>query len=127
MATAGRKTKLTPEIIKLVCGYIENGATYKRACQLSSIGERTFHRWKTKGMEAKRGVYWQFWQLVLVSEEKYIQFHLQNINKAAKVDWRASAWALKRKRPDEFGDMVDVNHSGQINVFKVIKPEDIDD
>jgi hypothetical protein len=96
-----RKPKLTPELIKEFCSYVANGLTNKDACMLCDIDESTFYGWINK--EARGGLYVELIKSIKKAEGKFKAFHLQNVTKAGKTSWQASAWMLERKFKREFG------------------------
>ena len=56
----GRKPSLTPAIAKEICDAVRTGASYRTAVAVAGIHPSTFHRWRERGRNAKRGVYREF-------------------------------------------------------------------
>lgn len=115
-----RPTKLTPELQAEICGYIENGNTFTRACALSGISEPSFYLWKSLGEKdidsGKETEYSEFLEAIKRAEEKFKAWNIQQIMNAGKQSnhWQACAWLLERKYPGEFGRKERVEHSGTI-------------
>jgi hypothetical protein len=108
---AGRKSKLTPEVIRELAEAIEAGMPYEAACEYAEISYRSFHDWINGRFPAS------------VSEEHRSLF-LQSIKGAAAeaayqalgviqaagsgelppgADWKSAAWFLERRYPEHFG------------------------
>ena len=95
---------MTEELQAKICGYIEKGNTFHRACTLTNISDSVFFKWRAHGEKAKSGKYFQFFHVVKKAEEKFKAWNIQQIMSAAKKgNWQAAAWLLERKYPDEFG------------------------
>jgi len=105
----GRKTKLTKKLQKEVCGYIENGSSFKDACLLVNIDYSTFFTWRKDGnADIKNGESTpkaEFSKAVKKAEATFKIYHVQKITQASQQTnhWQASAWLLERKYPDEYG------------------------
>ncbi len=110
MAKRGRKSKLTPELQERICNYIENGYTIEQACALAGINVATYYNWKKWGRQAKSGKFFEFFKAAETSEKVAEAKFLSTILKAAvgddekgiKSDWRAAAWYLERKNPEQW-------------------------
>jgi len=110
MAKRGRKTKLTPELQERICKYIENGYTIEQSCALAGINVATYYNWKKWGRQAKSGKFFEFFKAAETSEKVAEAKFLSTILKAAvgdpekkvKGDWKAAAWYLERKNPQQF-------------------------
>ncbi len=61
---AGRKTKLTRDLIDEIVQYIRGGAYAWIAAAAVGIHISTFHRWMKRGEEATRGIYREFFDAV---------------------------------------------------------------
>jgi transposase len=96
-----RKPKLTPELIKEFCTCISNGLTNKDACMICDISEVTLYDWINKAENG--GLYAELTKSMKKAEAQFKAFHLQNVTKAGKTSWQASAWMLERKFKREFG------------------------
>lgn len=63
-------------------------------------------------------VYTRFAQEVEFAEAEGFNYHLENVRRAGEEDWRASAWYLERRDPDNYAKRdrlsVDNQHSGSI-------------
>jgi len=105
MSNAGRKPKISSELIDRICGYVANGAFFRGALALCGVGSSTAYDWLKKGREEKRQgtLYAEFVQAKAIAEARFEQFHIQNINVQSKNSWQASAWMLERKFPERYG------------------------
>lgn len=93
------KHKLTPELAVEALGLVENGATNADVCSYLGVAETTFYRWlKIPKTDAER----QLCEGLKRAETKRKLWHLQRINRAAENDWKASAWYLERRYPNEY-------------------------
>jgi hypothetical protein len=95
--TAGRKTKLTPELQATFCQGIKLGMTNRLACGYAGIRESTFYRWL---QEAEQGHEKQkeFKEAVKAAEATGAAHSLAVIHRAAEEgSWQASAWLLERR------------------------------
>ena len=110
MAKRGRKTKLTPETQEKICKYIKTGYTIEQSCALTGIGVSTYYAWKEKGKTAKRGKFREFLEAVKnaekIAEAKYLAIITRaavgDPEKKVKGDWKAAAWYLERRNPQQF-------------------------
>lgn len=109
-----RKSKISKELIDEFLTYKENGISDKDACDMCGIAHSTFYRWldeaetEINGNDPKRPVA----DLALKKDLRaglkkakasFKAYHIQNITKASKKTWQASAWILERMYPEEFG------------------------
>ena len=121
MTSAGRPSKLTPEVIQTLTSAIGLGASYVDACDAARIDYSTFAMWMQKGREGKRGEYVDFLEAIRAEEAAATLRHLAVINNAAaKGDWKASLEWLKRRRRGEWGDNVDVTSGGNALTVQII-------
>lgn len=78
--------------------------TIRNACDLSAIGETTFHRWMQKGENAPEGSpLREFRGRIKRAMAEAQHRNVLIIQKAAATNWQAAAWFLERTRPDEWG------------------------
>ena len=100
-AMAGRKIKLTEEIIHRFVTAIKLGCPIKDACGCAGIAESTYYRWMeladTTRKDAHR--FSEFRERVKIAEGEATQNWLAIIEKAARDgSWQAAAWKLERRR-----------------------------
>lgn len=90
-----RPTKLTKATIELVCEAIELGATYELAAKYAGISYQTFNEWhKSKPV---------FSEALERAEGRAALKWLSKIEQQAQDDWRAAAWKLERRYPQQYG------------------------
>jgi len=105
----GRPTKLTTEVQERLGQAIRMGLTHKEAAAYAGIGERTFYDW----MRDKA----HFAQFINAREGEGQATLLALIQRAAKEDWRAAAWILEHRWPEEWAkSRIDIHHSGSLDV-----------
>jgi hypothetical protein len=101
--TQGRKTKLTPEMKEHIKRRLELGLNYKDICMSVGISEETFHTWrKTKP---------EFSELVDKANAKVKEMSLASIRRGEVKDWRAAAWRLERRWPEEYREKKEIEVS----------------
>lgn len=112
-----RRTKLTPDRQEVICQNVRLGLPYKTAALLAGICERTFYYWKRRGaLERERleekGArsrqreipFLEFLQSLELANAKAQLVLVARIQQAATDGhWRAAAWLLERRYPDEWG------------------------
>ena len=101
----GRKSRLKEgEMLHRLCRALEDGNTYENACTMAGIGRTTFYRWmsKAKGPPLNQQ-FRDFRDMVkragAIAEHRNVVL----IQKAAANDWRAAAWWLERRNPEQYG------------------------
>lgn len=124
----GRPSKFTPEIRKALIDAITAGLTYTHACQIVGIDYVTFTNWRNKGEqldEEDEEGFFDFFNALTRAETKASTAMMAHIRAAAQgdkknginPDWRAAAWWLERRYPDEYGKQkLDINHSGKVSL-----------
>ena len=98
-----RPTKLTKALQESLIEGLSIGLTHKLAAQRAGVGESTFYQWMAKGKEARSGQYREFADEVMRAEATGASRLLGQITIQASADWRAAAWILERRHPDDYG------------------------
>ena len=93
MAKVGRKSLYSEQIVDEITKIIAIGASDKTAYEYVGISERTFYRW----MEEKK----QFGQAISRARAKGKLGLHQRVVTASSEDWRAGAWLLSHRWPEE--------------------------
>lgn len=107
MARAGRKARVADKsVVREICGMISMGMTNKAAIE-GLMDESTYYLSMNKGKEDIEAgidsIYASFYRDIKAAEKGYRMNHLRNIKSASEEDWKASAWLLERRFPDEYG------------------------
>ena len=131
MATKGRPTKLTPKKREIIIEAVERGNYIETAAALAGVSEATVYNWRNRGKRELERLEKYPDAEISKTERPFLEFleaytralavaedlDVQNINKAAKDDWRASAWKLERRNPKKWGkkERLDANlqHTGK--------------
>ena len=108
------KSKLTPEAQKKICDLVERGNYAKTAALASGITEATFYNWMARGKEAKRGIYFEFFESIKRAEAESEKKYLSVIQDAADSGtWQAAAWYLERRNHKEWGRKTQTEVTGK--------------
>ena len=99
----GRKSKLVPDVTTKFLQAIEVGATIEAACQYAGIGTSTYYLWVDEAAAHPNGKHAEFIDAVDLAMGKTQVRWLAQIEQAGKIDWRAIAWKLERRFPEQFG------------------------
>lgn len=109
-----RPTKLNEETTNAIIRALSIGATYKDAAQAAGIRYETFNNWMKAGEEAKRGQFYDFYELVRRTEAQTRNNFVSVIAEAARSgDWRAAVEYLKRRDRENWGDNVDLTSKNE--------------
>jgi len=100
----GRPLKYTAERAQKVIQAIQMGASYKLAAAFASISEDTLSRWRARSAD--------FADTLARAEGSAAVKWLAIIDHAADADWRAAAWKLERRYPQDYGRTVQ-EHQGR--------------
>ena len=108
MAKAGRKLKLTEELISKLYKIIEAGNYAIHACQAVGISNTSYYDWLKQGeldsSNSEETIFSSFFDAIKQAEGKAIVFHMDCIHKAGgEGNWQASMTWLERRFPDLFG------------------------
>lgn len=110
----GRSIKLSKEVVDEILTYKENGLSDADVCDMVGISTNTFYKWLKEAdtgvnvdnparpvpmLELKR----ELRDGLKRAQTAFKAYHIQNITKAARKSWQASAWMLERMYPKEFG------------------------
>lgn len=99
----GRPCLLSKECEAKLLGAIETGMPLKYAAQYAGICYETMNRWRIRGeLENAPPEFRHFCQAVRQSQAIAMHKLVSRINKASDTDWRAAAWMLERRHPEEF-------------------------
>lgn len=96
---AGRDSKLTPAVQKIMTDAIEVGAYKETACTLAGITFQTVQNWLERGRKEKSGPYFEFFEALTRAEAKNELDRLQ--------EWRAFM-------KDEFGVVEEYDKDGKL-------------
>ena len=94
----GHPTKYTPATVAKIVQAIENGLPQKHAAGLANVDPSTLSNWLNRS---------EFRNLIESARSRFAARHVSNIADIAvdRSDWKASAWLLKKRLPDEFGEV----------------------
>lgn len=114
---AGRKSKLTQELIKEATSLLRAGNYAKTVCDYLGIHESTWYKWLQEGEAAKSGLKRELFESVKRAESTAEIRNVNIIQKAAEEDWRAAMTYLERKFPYRWGRKermeAEIQHSGK--------------
>ena len=111
---AGRKTKLTTEVIGNIANWLKLGYYQEDAAVMAGIGESTFYKWMKEARALEEGekepetpndeLLIELIEAVKKSRAESEGAHIRNIRRAADNGvWQASAWFLERSHPKKWG------------------------
>ena len=126
----GRPPKLTPDVLKTICSYIEKGAHFEIAAAAAGVDKFTFYAWLRKGADERArqtfdgparlrkplrksyALYLEFHQAMLKAAAVWETRDLAVIEEAAQGgDWKAAAWRLERAAARRWNKQLSVDVS----------------
>lgn len=113
-------TKFTEKKGTEIVGAVRAGAAYFRAAESQGISRRTLHRWLAKGeadhRDGRRTKLAAFWQEFKKANSEVVAKVEKNLVLASESDWRAGAWFLTKRAPENYSDQP--NYEKQIEEMK---------
>ena len=99
---------MTPEVHETIIDSVKAGMTYRLACVRVDIDESTLYRWLTAGETQVRGQFCEFRKDFMRAIADSAEVLLNQIRVKAPTDWRAAAFMLERRFPDDYGRRTEV-------------------
>lgn len=132
----GRPSKLTDETVKKLMEAIIDGNTYEAACNYAGISYSVFADWVRKGEEytkmlegGQKGIRWEFInflkELNRAKAEAEVNL-VKKIKEAGDKDWRANAFLLERRNPEQWAKKVFLNEESNREIKIIFEDEDAD-
>lgn len=90
----GAKGKYNASVLKEIATAIETGGSDIDACTMAGISKETFYNWLNEKPD--------FVDLVTRARTLGKMKRIERITNHAAIDWRADAWYLERRWPEEF-------------------------
>lgn len=125
MTERGRPTKLTYELIEQIADLVREGNYIETASAVAGIDKNSLYRWLKRGAreverlaknpklkgKIEEKIYVDFSNAVKKAMAESEADDLENIKKASREDWKASAWRLERRFPNRWGrkEKVDID------------------
>ena len=103
-----RPTKLTPEVHETIINSVKAGMTYRLACVRVDIDESTLYRWLTAGETQVKGQFCEFRKEFMRALADSAEVLLNQIRVKAYEDWKAAAFILEQRFPDDYGKRSEV-------------------
>jgi transposase len=110
---AGRKPKLTKELIELLGTALQNGNYIETACDFVGINRATLYRWLQESEEDDaKPILKELSDTVRKARAQAEMRNVLRIQKAADDSWQAAAWWLERSQPKKWSKQTNVELSG---------------
>lgn len=102
---AHRPHKFIPETVGLLMKGVRAGLPYHLAAEAAGIGETTFYEWQRGEFPrgADKDLKAHFAEDLMRAKGGSAARLMILVNNAAAEDWRAAAWILERRFPQDFG------------------------
>lgn len=115
----GRPTDCTPEVTAAVCEQLREGLSISSACAAAGIDRSTYHRWIARGDEGPP--FSDFRAETTRARHDGNRVLERTIRSAALDDWRAAAWMLERKAPEDWSKRTEISgpDGGPVQVHDV--------
>lgn len=113
MSKAGRKPKLTKQLIENLGIAIQNGNYVETACDFVGISTTTLYRWLQESEQnGAKPLLRELSDTVRASRAQAEMRNVLRIQKAAEDSWQAAAWWLERSQPKKWSKQTNVELSG---------------
>jgi hypothetical protein len=98
---SGRRSKKNQATLDGILEAIRIGITFERAAELHRVSRATIYRWRNEDPEFDKDVL----EAVVYSEA----ILLQRINDKTADDWKAAAWILERRHPEQYSQRREID------------------
>lgn len=104
----GRKSLYTKQIVDEICKIISIGTSDKTAYDYVGISHETFYKWLKDEDEFSEAI-------TRARAKGKLGLH-QRVVSATTEDWRAGAWLLSHRYPDEYAETTQLRHEGGMEI-----------
>lgn len=124
-ADVGRRTKFTPQVRKKILEGAKAGMWRKDAAAYAGVSREALHDWleiadkqEMAGLSETDSAFIHFSHDLAIAEAQHKFGLVGRITAASIKDWKAAAWLLERKHPDEYGrkDAKVIEHMGSVGL-----------
>ena len=98
---SGRRTKKNQATLDGILEAIRAGITFERAADLHRVSRTTVYKWRLDDPEFDKDVL----EAVVYSEAILVQ----RINDKTVDDWKAAAWMLERRHPEQYSQRREID------------------
>jgi transposase-like protein len=115
----GRPTDCTPEVTEAVCAELREGLSIASACAAGGIARSTYHDWLQRASEGPP--FSDFRDATTKARAVGTRSLEVTVRTAALDDWRAAAWMLERKAPEDWSKRTEITgkDGGPVEVHNV--------
>lgn len=121
----GRPTKLNAELADAILNTVAHGSTFHAAAQAAGVNRTTLIAWRERGEadldNGKDTVFARFAHGLPRARARGEASLVDTIRAHATMDWRAAAWLLERRNPEDWAK----RDSLDVNVTERAKPRDV--
>lgn len=103
-----RPTDCTPELTAALCAELKLGMSIRAACQHVGIDDSTFRKWMMRGADGEEP-FVTFRTEATQAKSDGVRALVVTVRKAAASDWRAAAWILERREPDDWSKRTEIS------------------
>lgn len=106
VVVTGRPTDCTPEVTAIICRELAEGLSIASACAAAGIDRATYHRWIARGDEGPP--FSDFRDAATRARAAGTRGLELTVRTAADGDWRAAAWMLERRAPEDWSKRTEI-------------------
>jgi len=98
---SGRRSKKNQATLDGIIEAIRIGITFERAADLHRVSRATVYRWRNEDPEFDKDIL----EAVVYSEAVLVQ----RVNDKSVDDWKAAAWMLERRHPEQYSQRREID------------------
>lgn len=122
----GRPTDCTPEVTEIVCRELRLGLSIASACAAAGITKTSYYEYHQRAGEGTP--FSVFAAATTKARSEGTRGLEHTVRKAAVGDWRAAAWMLERRAPEDWSKRTEITgaNGGPIEAQIVVAPALLD-
>ena len=122
----GRPTDCTPEVTEIVCRELRLGLSIASACAAAGITKTSYYEYYQRAIEGPP--FSVFAAATTKARSEGTRGLEHTVRKAAVGDWRAAAWMLERRAPEDWSKRTEITgaNGGPIEAQIVVAPALLD-
>lgn len=101
ITTIRSNSLFTKEVVMRFYEAVRYGSKIKQACQYAGISASLYYSWRRRGLAGDEP-YNIFIKGVEQAQGEFVVRNLEAVHAHSAIDWKASAWLLERRYPEDF-------------------------